>query len=80
NLYAKLVAKLLINIRTALKTNIMIITNLDLKELLIETKALQQALQTNAIKYNFVYTIDTLIPYKKYILEKTDTINEDPNT
>jgi hypothetical protein len=41
---------------------------------------LQQALQANALKHNFVYTIDTLIPYEEYALEKTDTINVGPLT
>ena len=36
---------------------------------------MQQALQRNATKYNHIYTIDTLILYKKYTLEKTDTVN-----
>ena len=36
---------------------------------------MQLALQKNAIKYNFVYTIDILISYEEYILEKTDTVN-----
>ncbi|CAG8559915.1 8024_t:CDS:2, partial [Ambispora leptoticha] len=52
----------------------------DLEELPTETEALQQALQANALKHNFVYTIDTLIPYKEYILEKTDTVNVEPFT
>ena len=41
---------------------------------------MQLALQKNAIKYNFVYTIDTLISYEEYILEKTDTVNVGPLT
>ena len=50
-------------------------TELEDKELLTEIEALQQALQRNALKHNHVYTIDTLIPYEEYILEKTDTVN-----
>ena len=41
---------------------------------------MQLTLQKNAIKYNFVYTIDTLISYEEYILEKTDTVNVGPLT
>ncbi|CAG8590815.1 11568_t:CDS:2 [Ambispora leptoticha] len=38
-----------------------------LEDLPTETEALQQALQTNTLKYNFVYIIDILIPYEEYI-------------
>ena len=55
-------------------------TELEDKELPTEIEALQQALQWNALKHNHVYTIDTLILYKEYILEKTDTVNVGPLT
>ena len=55
-------------------------TELEDKELPTEIEALQQALQRNALKHNHVYTIDTLIPYEEYILEKTDTVNVGPLT
>jgi len=41
---------------------------------------LQLTLQRNAQKYNFVYTIETLIPYEEYVLEKTDHVNIGPLT
>ena len=50
------------------------------EELPTEEEALQQALQRNALKENHVYTIDTLIPYEEYALEKTDTVNVGPLT
>jgi len=50
------------------------------KELPTEEEALQQALQRNALKEKHVYTIDTLIPYEEYALEKTDTVNVGPLT
>src|SRR6185436_11958610 len=50
------------------------------EELPTEEEALQQALQKNALKENHVYTIDTLIPYEEYALEKTDTVNVGPLT
>jgi hypothetical protein len=50
------------------------------KEFPTEEEALQQALQRNALKEKHVYTIDTLIPYEEYALEKTDTVNVGPLT
>jgi len=50
------------------------------EELPTEEEALQQALQRNALKEKHVYTIDTLIPYEEYALEKTDTVNVGPLT
>ena len=41
---------------------------------------MQLTLQRNAQKYNFVYTIETLIPYEEYVLEKTDHVNIGPLT
>src|SRR5260364_386585 len=48
--------------------------------LLIEPEALQLDLQRNAQKYNFVYSIETLISYEEYTLEKTDHVNIGPLT
>ena len=45
-----------------------------------EEEALQQALQRNALKEKHVYTINTLILYEEYVLEKTNTVNVEPLT